>query len=571
MSAIDRLIRAGRFDEAWSELRRPTDGDRPGANGDDLDMLRLQRMTAAMTERFQDAGDAAEKIAARTDASAEDLQHLAQIRLMNLRFRSAFDAAVVAYRADPRLLRAAAVAVVAVAFVPALFERLTDAFGPTSPPSTTVDPQPQCKAAASDRRFSVAVPWRTRVYAPYGGPHPVIASALGPGSTLEARWTPADAPPDPARALPLVPRLAAWADACRNDDERRALAAFLTYRLAATFYPRPNADFTLHHTVPFGVDGLPWAFHIEQLNMLHAPMTAFPKTVIRPNAAWVGILSDIFAAPECLGLVTHIRRTAELLRRLFPRPEIHAKLKHIPLGIDVPARRAAPAARRRVRTLLFTNSLGTDNFFLRGGCEALCAAAKFAHTRNDVRFVFRASPPDMPSTAARARWSRSPNVEWIAQPLSEAEIEELYRESDIFLLPSGLLHAVSIVRALRCGLALVVADAFGVDEFVRHGVNGMIVPGRRALLYPHDEQTLFYEDARVLKEAAPAPVDGRFHRRFVATVERLLDDPSLTARLRRNAARGAARNHDGRRWARELTGWATERLVDHAQTALNPY
>lgn len=568
---INRLIRSRRWDDALAAC------DAAPSSPDDIEQARRRRMVAALAGRVETALATAEQIAADPRATPQDMQHLAQIRLRNLLFAPAFDAAAAALAVDPASQRAQVAALAAAAFDPALTERATALLGPPEPASST-EPGP----AATGRRRIVAAPWRLPAYAPYGGAHPVIASALGRGSVLEARWTPADAAPRPGRALALLPRAAAWAASCRDDAARRALADFLFYRLPLAFYPRPAADFTLHHTVPFGIDGRPWAFHLEQLNMLHTPMLGFPLTVVRGDEAWVRLLGELFAAPACLGIVTHIRRTAALMRRLFPQPEIQAKITHIRLGIDVPPRPpgrplaagsvtapaagfitapaagsvTAPAAHRRRQTLLFTNSLGADNFFIRGGADVLGLATKLSRRRDDVRVLIRAAPPDMPSAAALSRWRRLPNVTWMAERLSEADIEELYRQSDIFLLPSGVLHAVSIVRALRVGMAVAATDVFGVNEFIRHGINGMIVPGRGASVHPPSPGALFSEDCRALLPPSPLPADGCFHRRFLATVERLLDDSALTARLRRNAARGAARVHDGRRWARELSGWA---------------
>ena len=560
VAMIDRLIRSRRWDDALAAC------DAAPSPPDDIEQARRRRMVAALAGRVETALATAEQIAADPRATPQDMQHLAQIRLRNLLFAPAFDAAAAALAVDPASQRAQVAALVAAAFDPALTDRAAALLGPP-PPSPRSRPEPSTgpEGAATDRRRIVAAPWRLPAYAPYGGAHPVIASALGRGSVLEARWTPPDAAPHPGRALSLLPRAAAWAASRRDDAARRALADFLFYRLPLAFYPRPAADFTLHHTVPFGIDGRPWAFHLEQLNMLHTPMLGFPRTVIRGDEAWVRLLGELFAAPACLGIVTHIRRTAALMRRLFPQPEIQAKITHIRLGIDVPPRPpgrpatgsvTAPATHRRRQTLLFTNSLGADNFFIRGGADVLGLATKLSRRRDDVRVLIRAAPPDMPSAAALSRWRRLPNVTWMAERLSEADIEELYRQSDIFLLPSGVLHAVSIVRALRVGMAVAATDVFGVDEFIRHGINGMIVPGRGASVHPPSPGALFSEDCRALLAPSPLPADGCFHRRFLATVERLLDDPALTARLRRNAARGAARVHDGRRWARELSGWA---------------
>lgn len=590
-ATVDRLIRAKRWDAALAAMTEAPDPS------PDIAFRRRRRMVAAMAGRLDLAISDAEAIAAAPEATAEDWAHLAHVQLRDLRFERALAAAAAALQKDPGLIRAWRAIFAAAALRPDLTARaaaLIEELAP--PPSPAAEPDPPASGAA--RKIIVALPWRLPAYAPYSGAHPVIASIFENSSILEARWTdPAD-PPHPAHAWSALPDLAAWAARRSSEAERRALAELLFYRIPMAFHRNPPADFVFHHTVPFslgpfGLDpirsttgagtaagtpakGTPWVFHLEQLNSLHAPIAGYPHAVIRFDAPWAALLADVFRARSCLGVVTHIRRTAEQLRRLFPEPEIQAKLAYIPLGVDVrPAPKSAlkaksplktasrklfgkPAVRRARRLLLFTNSHGADNFFLRGGADVLAAADALRRRRDDFHVLIRSAPPDMPSAAALARWRRHPAATWIDERLSETEIDALYRASDMFLLPSGILHAVSLTRALRCGLAVVATDALGVDEFIRHGVNGLVTPGRRALTARDAPGVLIDEDYRWLLAPSPSPADGGFQRRFVAAVERLLDDAALEARLRQNAASGARRRHDGRRWAREVSVWARD-------------
>jgi glycosyltransferase involved in cell wall biosynthesis len=149
----------------------------------------------------------------------------------------------------------------------------------------------------------------------------------------------------------------------------------------------------------------------------------------------------------------------------------------------------------------------------------------------------------------------------MTERLTESEIDDLYAEADVFLLPSALLHAVSLTRALRAGLATVASDAFGVNEFIRHHVNGLITPGRRAMVGRGAADAFFSEDCRALLTPSPVPADLAFYHRFRAAVGLLADNPALRRRLSGNAARTAARSHDGRRWAAQLTGWVKARYL----------
>lgn len=556
---IDRDLRAGRWSMAAARLDAAFTAD--PVDSADPALRRRRRMAAALTPDLERAAAEGRRVVALVPDDGSDWQHLAHIRLRRLDVEGAFAAACRALRLGRRrgeppdrgLTRAWAVAFAATAFAPELTAPLIGELEELGSP-----PSPRDAAGMSDAgRTPIGVPWALPAYRPYSGAHPVIVSIFAAGTDVAPRWTPADAAFDPAAASDLPPRLAARAADLNTPGMRVALADFLVHRLPLYFHRHPPVAADFFHTVPFGLDGRPWVFHLEQLNVLHAPMVAFPAATIMPDAPWVALLRRHFRDPACRGILTHIRRTRDLLIRLFDDPVIAGKTTYLRLGFDVaPARvggPAAPAVHRRRRMLLFTNSLNADNFLVRGGPDALEAFAVLRRRHPDAHLVVRSSvPADWPSVVA-GRWRRHPGITWLAERMGEAEIDALYRDAAVFLLPSGVLHAISLVRALRCGAVPVVADAFGVDEFVRHGVNGLVVPGRRAFVTVDTPGALLAEDCRRLMASPFLPPDPRFQRRLRGTLARLLDDDGLMTRLSRGAARGAARDHDGRRWSRQAS------------------
>src|SRR5207249_1335446 len=58
------------------------------------------------------------------------------------------------------------------------------------------------------------------------------------------------------------------------------------------------------------------------------------------------------------------------------------------------------------------------------------------------------------------------------------EMDELMRDSHVFLLPAARIHVVSVLKAMAYGQVLVASDGWGFAEYVEHGRNGLIVPGR---------------------------------------------------------------------------------------------
>lgn len=547
----DRMIRAHRWDAVIEIL------DASGLPSDPA-IERRRRMALAMSGRLGEAAAAGERVTAHPGSDAADWQHLAHIRMRLLRTEAAFAAAAEAIRRDPRPARPYAVAFAAAAFEPRLAEGLAALLLPEATAGVGTE---------TGERPSVAVPWRLPPYLSFGGAHPVIASALGAGSRLEARWAAPDTPMEPGRALALLPGLTDWA---RSIDPvlRPALADFLVHRLPFAFHRLPGADAVFFHTIaaPFGERN--WVLHLEHLNLLFAPMVTYPTAVIRTGDPQVELLRGLLESPRCLGVFTHVRETRERLGRLYGEA-VRTKTAYIRLGIDPDRPRTpppAPAVLRRATTLLFTNSLVRDNFHMRGGPDAVQAVIALRRRHGDVRLLLRSALPAEEDAPTR-RALRHPAVTWLSERMSEAEIDALYAEADVFLLPSALLHAVSIVRALRAGLALVTSDVYGVAEYVRHGINGLIVPGRRALITPRIENAVYAEDCRPALVPSMVPPDPVFQRRLIATLTQLAENPRLTERLRRTARTLAARDHRGDRWAAGVSAFLIKRLI----TAPTPF
>jgi glycosyltransferase involved in cell wall biosynthesis len=111
------------------------------------------------------------------------------------------------------------------------------------------------------------------------------------------------------------------------------------------------------------------------------------------------------------------------------------------------------------------------------------------------------------------------------------ELDDLVAGADVFLLPAARIHVVSLLHAMARGAVVVTSDGWGIDDYVTHDVNGVVVPGRYAVCSWTSPEGLLREDYTSLQSANPRMVEG-----LVDAVSRLFDDPSCWARLRAAAA-----------------------------------
>jgi glycosyltransferase involved in cell wall biosynthesis len=177
--------------------------------------------------------------------------------------------------------------------------------------------------------------------------------------------------------------------------------------------------------------------------------------------------------------------------------------------------------------LLFTNSWHQmrDSFFLRGGLDVLEAFDILRRRYPEVRLTVRSALPRLEER--HYRMLESGWVRVIDRFMPAERMAELRRESDIYLLPAARIHIVSVLQAMAHGQAVVVSDGWGMEEYVEHGRNGLVVPGRYGKVSWADRE------AGVLREdygPMYAP-DRRVVEGLVESVSLLIEDRALRNRL----------------------------------------
>ena len=86
-----------------------------------------------------------------------------------------------------------------------------------------------------------------------------------------------------------------------------------------------------------------------------------------------------------------------------------------------------------------------------------------------------------------------PKIEILPDKITDDELLALYCRAEIFLVPSASLHALSVARAMHCGMVCA-SDAPGFEEYLTDEVTGFLVPGRREMIYSEEPETGWMRD-----------------------------------------------------------------------------
>jgi glycosyltransferase involved in cell wall biosynthesis len=306
-------------------------------------------------------------------------------------------------------------------------------------------------------------------------------------------------------------------DSLKNGSTFKDLSRFIRSRSLKAQTLVPDIELAFLPSTPFILGQAPWVVEIEDTTTLFAP---FPRIngkrldprLFGPNGVYdSGFFPSVKALMEhdsCRGIICHVRSTAESIPILFANPKLADKVSHIPLGICTRPKVKTRAADKIV-TILFTNSWyqGATGFYVRGGLDVLEAYSRLHSEHAGARLIIRSKLPDDLPPRYRRIIERC-DVQVIDQFLTTSEIEALFRDADIYVLPSARLHVVSILQAMAYGLAIIVSDGWGIPEYVDHGGNGLIVPGRYGKASWMDGNGMLKEDYRPLFSADANMTDG---------------------------------------------------------------
>ncbi|MBN9122100.1 MAG: glycosyltransferase family 4 protein [Planctomycetes bacterium] len=241
----------------------------------------------------------------------------------------------------------------------------------------------------------------------------------------------------------------------------------------------PRAELAFLTSVPYTYGQNPWVIEIEDPTTLFHPFIENGRTAALDVRAspYFAAVKALLEANTCRGIITHMRSTAELLPALFQSEIVARKVTYAPLGAALPTDWQTHDEDGPVN-LLFTNSWHQrpDNFFLRGGLDVLEAFDVLRRRYPQLRLTIRASLPVL-----ERRYQRMLLDGWVRvidRFLPNELMAELQRESHIFLLPAARIHIVSVLQAMSYGQVVVASDGWGMQEYIGHGRNGLIVPGR---------------------------------------------------------------------------------------------
>lgn len=180
-------------------------------------------------------------------------------------------------------------------------------------------------------------------------------------------------------------------------------------------------------------------------------------------------------------------------------------------------------------------------YYIKGGVELVKAFERLHKAHPNISLTMLTSFHVLKKSDL-AHLQKVPGLNLVDAKLKEAEMIELYRSHDIFVLPTyrdgfGLV----LVEALAYGMPLIVTDQYATNEMAIDGYNGFVYPNHPLKDYDPDTYRMFgryyhpkafYTDLfRFQKQGKFKPIEDW----LVKSVEQFVTDPALLEKFSRQS------------------------------------
>lgn len=302
-------------------------------------------------------------------------------------------------------------------------------------------------------------------------------------------------------------------------------------------------------SIPFTYSRHPWIIEIEDITTLFFPyvINGHSEQVRVTDSPYFPIIRTLLKSDNCRAIVTHMASTAEGVKKVFRCPEITAKTFHVPMGIACPPMFQTHEDEQDVR-MLFTNSWHQNpgSFYVRGGLEVLETFQTLNERFDRLELILRTKlPDDLPEKYKRL--VRQSNVKLIDTFLPVDEFNRLKASCHFYLLPAARIHIMSVLQAMSFGQIPVVSNGWGMEEYVKDRVNGIVVTGREEVSWIDPASGVLRENYTAMHSLDPSIVD-----RMVAALTELLNDHPLRMRIAANARQAIEQDYNLDNWNRGL-------------------
>jgi glycosyltransferase involved in cell wall biosynthesis len=265
-------------------------------------------------------------------------------------------------------------------------------------------------------------------------------------------------------------------------------------------------------------DKSPWVLDLEHIfapfgyniRQFYKNKTKFQRSLVKDN---------------CKRIICPTKLACDEFNWTIPNGGLESKLVMVHRAVS-----PKPLQRRsaeRVTTLLFVGSANEPGAFEhKGGKEALEAYKILKKTYPNLNLIIRSDVPDK----IKLQYAKMHGLKFYEGILSQINVDKLFSQADLFIMPTRATPAVVFLDAMSFGLPIIATDVAANSEFVQDGKNGVLLPKPASL--PDIRELLL--GSRLQEEwfETASQIEVELVESLVKAVSKIIDDPNLWRRMR---------------------------------------
>jgi len=269
----------------------------------------------------------------------------------------------------------------------------------------------------------------------------------------------------------------------------------------------------------------PWVVNVEWAHVLIG-------RDMRYFARYEKLVERLLASEYCKKIFTWTEMAKKSILMNFNCADFEHKIEVIPPAVH--SKDFVKDYRQDKVRLLFIGSVNDpEDFEAKGGKEALQAFTILNRKYDNLELVVRAKLPNQ----VRSRYAGISNLKIVEEILPWQLLEQEFKQADIFLFPSHLLHNTVVLEAMSYELPVVTTEIGASNgEYVEDGVTGFVVNSSEKVPYFLENFILTSETthrSRLIK--ATRSVEPEVVDELVTKISLLMENSDLRKKMAKAA------------------------------------
>ncbi len=239
-----------------------------------------------------------------------------------------------------------------------------------------------------------------------------------------------------------------------------------------------------------------------------------------------GKIQEVLERDNCKKILCSHETSLDMMKKFFSEKVLEKTVLVRP-GINLPEQKEKKDS-DKFRILFMGSISNPKDFYVKGGLETIKVFEKIQE-KYDAELVIRCYVPE----ELKQSVINNKGIRLIEDKIPFAELVEIYRSSDVLLLPSHQYVLMAVLESMSYGLPVIGLDTFAVKDYIVDGVNGFVVPkSRKISSYNYEGYPTNTRDKKFVSETKM--IDEEVIGRLAEKVEFLINNPETKNEMGRN-------------------------------------